>query len=378
MDFDLTDEQLMLRDGVERYVREEYDFAVRRKLARGDEGYSRAHWQKYAELGWLGLSLPEDVGGLACSFVETAIVLEAFGRGMVLEPFLATAVLCSRIVDCADADETRKRLLPALIEGRLILALADSENGSRDRVGCVELTSAHKTGAGYVLRGAKTMVFGAPSADQLVVSAHIEGTKEPVLLLVDPRAAGVTTRAYRLVDGSRASDIEFAGVELPAAALLIGPDRARAVLEEAADRAALGVVAQMLGVMEAVMEITAEYVKTRVQFGQPIGKFQALQHRMAEMFVDTQHARSIMYRGMAYLDRSAPERSNAVSAAKAAAGKAGRFVCAQGVQLHGGIGVTEEYPVGHYFCAMTLLEKQFGDIDFHLRRFAATRGSASQ
>src|SRR5439155_23487233 len=174
-------------------------FAARRKLAAGPEGFSRAHWQNYAELGWLGLLLPEDVGGLACSFVEAAIVLEAFGRGMVLEPFLATAVLCSRIVDRADADEPRKRLLPALIEGRLVLALADSENGSRDKVGCVELTSARKTGAGYVLRGAKTMVFGAPSADQLVVSARLEGTTQPLLFLVDRRAAGVTTRGYALV-----------------------------------------------------------------------------------------------------------------------------------------------------------------------------------
>lgn len=371
MDFNLSDEQLMLRDGVERYMREEYGFEARRKLAQSEEGFSREHWRQYAELGWLGLSLPDDVGGLECSFVETAIVLEAFGRGMVLEPFVTTALLCARIVDRSGSETHRQELLPALIEGRLLLALADSEAGSRFRLGCTDKTVARKIGSGYLLDGVKTIVFGGPSADKLIATARLEGTAGPALFLVDRGAAGLKYRNFKLVDGSRAADIEFHGVELPASALLVSPERGQAVLDEAVDRATLGVVAQSLGMMEAVMEITAEYIKTRVQFGQPIGKFQALQHRMSEMFVEVQHARSILYRGMAYLDKNATQRRKAISAAKAVAGKASRFVCAQGVQLHGGIGMTEEYQVGHYFRMMTLLEKMFGDTDFHLSRFAA-------
>lgn len=371
MDFNLSEEQLMLREGVERYIRDDYGFEARRHQAGNGEGFSRDHWQQFADLGWLALNLPEDVGGLDCSFVETSLVLESFGRGMVLEPFVSSAVLCARIVDRSGSDYHRNDLLPALIEGRLLMALADSESGSRFKVGCTAQTIARKTGNGFQLSGVKTLVFNGPSADKLLVTARIDDGSQPALFIVDRSAPGVEFNEYSLVDGSRGADIRFANVELADSALLIEPSRAQDILDEAHDRAALSVVAQILGVMQGVMDMTAEYIKTRNQFGQPIGKFQALQHRMAEMFVEAQHTRSILYRGMAYLDKPEPERSKAVSAAKAAAGKSGRFVCAQGVQLHGGIGMTEEYPVGHYFRLMTLLEKQFGDTDYHLARFAA-------
>lgn len=371
MDFNLSEEQLMLRDGVERYIRDDYGFEARRHQANSGAGFSREHWQQFADLGWLALTLPEDVGGLDCSFVEASVVLEAFGRGMVLEPFVSSAVLCARIVDRSGSDYHRSDLLPALGEGRLLMALADTESGSRFKVGCAGDTVAHKTGSGYRLSGVKTLVFNAPSADKLLVTARFEDYSHPAVFIVDRTAPGVELNEYALVDGSRAADIRFSNIELADSALLIEPFRSQDILEEAHDRAALSVVAQILGVMHGVMDMTAEYIKTRNQFGQPIGKFQALQHRMAEMFVEAQHTRSILYRGMAYLDKPAPERRKAISAAKAAAGKSGRFVCAQGVQLHGGIGLTEEYPVGHYFRLMTLLEKQFGDTDYHLARFAA-------
>ncbi|TDN59222.1 acyl-CoA dehydrogenase family protein [Paraburkholderia sp. BL10I2N1] len=373
MDFNLSEEQLMLKDGVERFIQQQYGFETRRAIAASDEGISRARWQDYADLGWLGLTLPEDVGGLACSFVETAIVMEAFGRGMVLEPFVQTALLCSTIIDHSDSEAKRQALLPAVIEGRLLLSLADSEAGTRFRLGCAEHTVAHKTPDGYLLSGAKTLVSAGGSADQLLVTARLDDSvKEPGIFVVDRRAAGVTCHTYRLLDGSRAADIEFRNVELDESALLIVPDRAREVLEGATGLATLASVAEILGVMEAVMEITAGYIKARVQFGQPIGKFQALQHRMAEMFVAVQETRSMLYCGIAHLDRPANERSRVISAAKAVAGRASRFVCAQGIQLHGGMGMTEEYQVGHYFRKMTMMEKMFGDIDFHLARFAAT------
>jgi alkylation response protein AidB-like acyl-CoA dehydrogenase len=373
MDFNFSEEQLMLKDGAERYVQQEYGFEARTRIAAGQEGFSRDHWRAYAELGWLGLTLPEDVGGLGCSFVEMAIVMEALGRAMALEPVVQTALLCATIIERGDARHQRDLLLPAVIEGKLLLSLADSEAGSRYQVGCDARTHARKTGSGYLISGAKTLVLAGASADQLLVSARMEGISHgPGVFLVDRRAAGVTCRPYRLLDGSRAADIDLRDVEVDDAALIVGPQRSREVLTEATELAALAGVAESLGMMEAVMAITAEYIKGRSQFGQALGKFQALQHRMAEMFVATQEARSMLYCGIAHLARPAAQRSRVISAAKAVAGRANRFVCAQGIQLHGGMGLTEEYPVGHYFRKMTMMEKMFGDIDFHLERVAAS------
>ena len=372
MNFNLSEEQAMLKDGVERFIQQEYGFEARREIAAGDEGFSRARWQDYAELGWLGLSVPEEVGGLGCSFVETAILMEAFGRAMVLEPFVQTSLLCATIIERSGSEAKRAELLPAVVEGRLLLSLADSEAGSRFKLGCDTHTRARTRPGGYLLSGEKTLVAAGASADLLLVSARLDDVATgPAVFIVDRRAAGVSCRSYRLLDGSRAADIELRDVELDASALLIGPDRALAILEEATELATLASVAEILGVMEAVMAITADYIKARVQFGQPIGKFQALQHRMAEMFVAVQETRSILYCGIAHLDRPADERHRMISAAKAVAGRASRFVCAQGIQLHGGMGMTEEYQVGHYFRKMALMEKMYGDTDFHLGCFAA-------
>ncbi|PTB18874.1 acyl-CoA dehydrogenase [Trinickia symbiotica] len=373
MDFNFSEEQSMLKDGVDRYLQQEYGFEARRRIAAGEEGFSRERWRDYAELGWLGLTLPEDVGGLGCSFVEVAILMEAFGRAMVLEPVVQTALLCATILERGDAKEKREALLPAVIEGKLLLSLADSEAGSRYKLGAHAQTHARKTGSGYLINGAKTLVVAGASADYLLVTAQIEGMPQGAgVFLIERRAAGVTCRPYRLLDGSRAADIDLRNVELADDALIVGPERALDVLKQATQLAILASVAESLGMMEAVMAITSDYIKGRSQFGQPIGKFQALQHRMAEMFVATQEARSMLYCGIAHLDRPADERGRVVSAAKAVAGRANRFVCAQGIQLHGGMGLTEEYPVGHYFRKMTMMEKMFGDIDFHLGRLAAS------
>ncbi|MEX3958951.1 acyl-CoA dehydrogenase family protein [Trinickia sp. EG282A] len=373
MDFNFSEEQSMLKDGVGRYLQQEYGFEARRRIAASEEGFSRERWRDYAELGWLGLTLPEDVGGLGCSFVEMAILMEAFGRAMVLEPVAQTALLCATILERGDAKEKREALLPAVIKGKSLLSLADSEAGSRYKVGCHAQTHARKTGSGYLINGAKTLVVAGASADYLLVTAQIEGMPQGAgVFLIERRAAGVTCRPYRLLDGSRAADIDLRNVELGDDALIVGPERALDVLTQATQLAILASVAESLGMMEAVMAITSDYIKGRSQFGQPIGKFQALQHRMAEMFVATQEARSMLYCGIAHLDRPADERGRVVSAAKAVAGRANRFVCAQGIQLHGGMGLTEEYPVGHYFRKMTMMEKMFGDIDFHLGRLAAS------
>jgi alkylation response protein AidB-like acyl-CoA dehydrogenase len=246
--------------------------------------------------------------------------------------------------------------------------LAHSEPDVRYELDTVRATTAKATADGYILRGVKTLVFDAPTADQLIVSAALVGGSFG-LFIVPVQASGVTMSAYPLIDGTRAADIVFNDVRVPKTALLLEPPRALDVLEEAIDRTVLAQVAEALGAMESVLEITNSYIKQRVQFGQPIGKFQALQHRMAEMFVEVQQTRSILYRGIALLEAAPEERKRAVSAAKVVACNAGKFVGAQGIQLHGGIGMTEEHSIGHYYKKLVAFEKRFGDTDFHVSRY---------
>ncbi|WP_280155424.1 acyl-CoA dehydrogenase family protein [Piscinibacter sp. XHJ-5] len=366
MDFNLSDEQQMLRDAANRYVREKGGFEHRRA--------PQAHWAAYAEMGWLALAVPEADGGLGCGFVETAIIAEELGRGLVLEPYVGCAVLATRLVERADAKAfaaRRAELLQQLAEGRVQIALAHADPQSRFEIDA-QSTCARAEGSGFVLDGVKLMVPAAGSAGAFIVSAAVDAG-EPALFLV-PREA-VTLHPYPLIDGTHGGDVELRSVFVPAEARLSAPGSGLALLEEALDRAALAQVAEALGCMEAVLEITADYLKTREQFGQPIGRFQALQHRMSEMFVEVQETRSILYRGIAHLDAAPADRRRAVSATKVMLGSAGRFVGGQGIQLHGGIGMTEEYPIGHYYKRLLVLEKLYGDSEWHLSRFVeANRG----
>jgi alkylation response protein AidB-like acyl-CoA dehydrogenase len=375
MDFNLTDEQQMLRESASRFVREQYGFEARRKWAAGG-GWSRERWGQYAEMGWLSLSIPEALGGLGCSFVETALVAEELGRGIALEPFVGCTVLAARLIERGDAAcfaAQRELLLAGIADGSAITLLAHSEPGSRFELDSVS-AQARETASGWVIDGAKMMIPGAPSAAHFIVTARV-GEQGIALFLVHREA--VVLQDYPLIDGTRAGDIELNGVAVGHDAMLAGPGTATALLEEAMDRAAMAQVAEALGCMEAVLELTSEYLKTRHQFGQPIGKFQALQHRMSEMFVDVQETRSILYRGIAHLEGDAAARRQAVSAAKVMLGSAGRFVGGQGIQLHGGIGVTDEYQVGHYYKRLLALEKLYGDSDWHLDRFIEAQRQAA-
>lgn len=375
MDFNLTDEQQMLRESASRFVREQYGFEARRKWAAAD-GWSPERWAQYAEMGWLSLSIPEELGGLGCSFVETALVVEELGRGMVLEPFVGGAVLAARLIERADAPgfgSQREASLAGLADGSVIALLAHSEPASRFELDSVA-TQAREAPGGWVIDGTKMMVPGAQAATHFIVSAQVQG-QGIALFLVNREA--VVLHAYPLIDGTRAADIELNGVAVGKDALLAAPGSALPLLEEAMDRAALAQVAEGLGCMEAVMELTSEYLKTRQQFGQPIGRFQALQHRMSEMFVEVQETRSILLRGIANLEGAPAARKQAVSAAKVMLGTAGRFVGGQGIQLHGGIGVTDEYQVGHYYKRLLALEKIYGDSDWHLDRFIAAQREAA-
>lgn len=368
MDFNLSDEQQMLRDSAERYVRESYTFQYRNRNRAEASGCSDEQWRTIAGLGWLSVGIPEELGGLGFSATETVILAEELGRGLVIEPYLGNAVLCAQLLRHSAAGE---ELLPALAEGEVRLAFAHGERETRYDPGDDLQTLATVRGDGYRLDGAKMLVLDVPSAHRLLVTANCHGRGEPGLFLVPADSPGVrVAAAYPLMDDTRAADIEFDGVELPSTALILSGEKLKAALATAFDATVLAQCAAALGAMEKVIEISGEYVGTRVQFGQPIGKFQAIQHRLAEMFVEVQEGRSALYRGLANAEAQAEERAKAVSATKVAIARGGKLVGALGIQLHGGYGMTEEYQVGHYFRYLTAFEKKYGDLDFHLQRMS--------
>lgn len=371
MDFNLSEEQSMLRAAVMRFVETDYDAEVHRKLTETAEGFDPANWQQFAELGWLSIPLPEDMAGFAFTFEEIAILMEAFGRAMVLEPFMTTAVLCARIVDKAGNATARDRCLPQIANGELKLALAYSEGPAEFDATQKQHTRAEQAADGFRLSGAKTMVFDAPSADRLIVSASLGDAQTFALFLVDRGDDAIVFEEYELIDGTRGADITFDDVSLVKEALLAQGEHAVVTLQEALDRATLACIAESVGAMAACMDITSQYIKERQQFGQPIGKFQALQHIMAESFVDAEAARSMLYHGIANIDGDAVERQKAISLAKVLVGKAGHTVSANGIQLHGGYGVTDEYIISRYYKRLMRLEKAFGDVDWHTQRYSA-------
>ncbi len=369
MNFDLSDEQRMVAESATRFVREQCTLERKRDIARGDDGFSRERWAEFAGMGWLALPVPEDRGGLGGGPVELALLMEALGRGLVNEPVVDSAVLCGALLAHTQAQGQATRLLDALISGDALPTLAHLEGGDRSEYQAQVTTTAHRAGDGWQLSGIKHLVRHGHAASHWLVTARVAGVGGCALFAVDRSAAGVQVKSHRLIDGTRGADLCFDAVALPADALLLAPAHTAAALEDALDRAVLALCAAALGSMEAVMAMTADYLKTRVQYGQPLARFQALQHRMAEMFVETEQARAALWRAVAAVDAGeALERARATSAAKWLVTRAGLFVTGQGIQLHGGIGVTEEYAVGHHYKALVAFDKRLGDADFHLLR----------
>ena len=366
MDFALSEEQIMLRDGAERYLTEHYSFDQRRKLLERDGGFSELQWRQFADMGWMALPIPTDCGGLGGSLVDISLLLEAMGKYLVVEPFATTTILCAHLIDACGDVQRRADLLGGIASGELRMALAHGEEDTRYDLGRA-CACARASSQGYALTGRKISVWDAPSAHHLIVSAVIDGGQGLGLFLAARDAPGLTVRNYRLIDGTQCADIELQSVS---ATPLLSGQQAAERLEEATDRLALVRVAEALGIMEQVLDLTADYLRNRSQFGQPLARFQALQHRLAEMFVEVQEVRSALYRGLAYIDAPAPARQAAVSAAKVVTNSASRMVGAQGIQLHGGVGMTDEYVVGHYFKRLIAIEKAFGDTDYHLKRLA--------
>jgi len=366
MHFSLTDEQTALKDSVQRFCERDYDFEHRRALLRGDDGFSRDHWATFAELGWLGAGLSEEDFGYSGGAVETAIMQEAFGRALVVEPYLSCAVIAARAV-AAVADAAQKEaLLSAIVAGETLATLAHNEVQMRGDDADVT-TTAIPDGAGWRLNGRKSFILGGPSADVLLVSARTGAGVS--LFQVGAEAEGVERIVYHAVDGRRVADIVLTDVE---GALLGQADAALPGIELAIDHGVVGVLAECVGAMDAALWLTRDYLKTRRQFGTTLNTFQVLQHRMADMLVETELARSMLLRAVACLPDADPvSRRAGVSAAKVQITEAAVKVTAEAIQLHGGIGVTEEYIVGHFYKRAVLARGLFGASDFHLERFAA-------
>ncbi len=377
MDFDLSEEQRLLKDSVDRLLTDRYDFEARKRHMSGPHGWSEDIWSRFAELGLLALPFSEEDGGFGGGGAEAMLVMESFGRALVVEPFLATVILGGGLMNRAASAEQRAAVLPDVIEGRTRLAFAHSERQSRYDLASVE-TSAAADGDGWTLTGEKTLTLHGDCAGKLIVSARTAGGGRDEggvgLFLVDAEAPGVAIRGYDTQDGMRAAEISLSGARAEA---LGDPEGAMPVIRQVVDEAIAAVCAEAVGAMERAHEMTIEYLKTRQQFGVHIGAFQALQHRGAEMFVALEQARSMaMYAAVMSRDPNPAERARAVSGAKVQIGRSGRFIGQSAIQMHGGVGMTMEYAVGHYFKRLTMIEKAFGDTDHHLRAVGEAGGMA--
>ena len=375
MDFSYSEEQQMLRESVGKFIQQQYDFDTRNRIAAGDAGFSAENWKLFAELGWLTVPFSEEDGGFGDSAVDLMVMMEEFGKAMLVEPFLPSAVLAGRLLAALGSQEQKAESLPALMAGNLQLALAWAEPGSRYNLANVRL-SARSEGGDCILDGSKLNVLNGPNADKLIVIARESGAvadREGIsAFLVDRDAAGLDVQAYANLDSCRAARISLSEVAVAESARLGAPGDALAALEQVIDHATVAVCAQAVGALDSLLQKTVEYSKTRKQFGTHIGSFQALQHRMADMFMECQLARSITVMAAMQLDSgvSAQDKAAAVSAAKSRVGKAIRRVGQEAIQIHGGIGMTDELDVSHLFRQVTGIELLFGDSDFHTRRFA--------
>ena len=375
MNFDYNEEQQLLADSVKRFVAKDYDFESRKKIVGSANGYSDSVWATLAEMGLLGLPVSPDYDGFGGGALDMMGIMESIGEGLVVEPFLST-VMGAQFVARGGSDAQKKAILPLVVEGKLKIAFAQTEKGARYNLAHVA-AHATKSGAGYVLDGEKCVVVHGPCADKVVVSARTSGgdadAKGISLFLVDAKAPGITMKSYRTVDELRACDMTLKGVSVPADALIGKEGEGLALIEEVVDYGTALVCAEAVGAIKSANDATLEYIKNRKQFGVPIGAFQALQHRMVDMVISYEQAKSMACLACDKVDseKDSAERKRLVSAAKVRISEACRHVSQESIQLHGGMGMTEEMKVSHTFRRLTMIAQQFGDIDHHLERFSA-------
>jgi len=373
MDFNFNEEQTLIQSQVAQFIQRDYEWEKRQVLVASDLGFSSENWKTFAELGWLGISLSEKSGGFGGSALESMIIMEEFGKGLVVEPFLETVILCAGLIDSCGNEEQKADLLGPVISGEMHLALGFTEPQSRFNLADVT-TEAKKKNGDYLVSGFKSVVMNGPNADKLIISARTSGKqddKEGIsLFVIDRNLEGVSLRNYPTVDGRRASEVTLENVIIPSSSLLSEEGKGYQHLEGAIDGATLAICAEAVGAMEVLYKTTVEYTKTREQFGQAIGKFQVLQHRMVDMFMEYEQSKSLLYMATIKNVEGSKDAKKAISGLKYQVGKAAKFIGQQSVQLHGGMGVTEELNVGHFFKRLTTIITIFGNTDYHLKRYS--------
>lgn len=374
MDFNFTEEQTMVRDSLTRLVREKYDFDTRREVIEGDSGWRPDIWAQLAELGLLGMPFSEEDGGFGGGAIDSMIVMEEFGKGLVVEPYVPTVVCAGGFLKHAGTDDQKAEHLAGIVDGSKVFAFAYAEPRGRYDYADLE-TTAKREGDRYVLSGHKAVVIGAPWASHLIVTARTSGDRRDKdgvsVFVVDKSADGIVTRDYPTVDGRRASEVYFENVSVPADALIGEEGKALPLIELVTDEAIAAQCAEACGAMKVAHEMTVEYSRQRKQFGTPIGKFQVLQHRMVDMFTEYEQSVSMTYLATLRIGEEEAVRKEAVSAAKVRIGQAAHKIGQDAIQIHGGMGMTDELAIGHYFKRLTIFDSEFGNIDHHMKRHVA-------
>jgi alkylation response protein AidB-like acyl-CoA dehydrogenase len=373
MDLSLLPEQEMLREEVHRFCREKFQ---KKSSAQNGLSVNREHWQAFASLGWLGVLLPEDVCGTQGSIIDASIILEEFGRNLVTEPFLPCAILAAKTINNATNAALRSSLLGAMVKGELIAVLAHTEAEARGNIGFVETSARRNSSGEYVLRGNKTGILAGPMADKFAVSARVEnGTHTSggiAVFILDRGAPGMCCRDYYLMDGRAAADLTLNEVTATPEMVLIAENCGLSPIEDATDFAITGLCAEAVGGMNNVIKVTAEYLKTRRAYGTTLSKFQALQHRLADMLVELELSRSMLYSAFAaFSESNQRKRRQLISSAKALIGHSAKLIAAYGIQLHGAQGMAGDYVVGQHFKQLTVIEGLFGNSDFHWKQCAS-------
>ena len=372
MNFDLSDDDAALQDSVARWVQQNYAFDRRRKLAASAPGFSAAHWREMAQLGWLALPFDESLGGLGGGALATMLLMEELGKGLVLEPYLPTVLLFGGLMQRSAA--LRETWVPKIIDGSVLGALACLERDSRHELADVQ-TTLQPTGDGYVLNGVKALVFNGAAAHQLIVSARSSGGRFDEdgisLLHLDADATGIERTVLQLMDGQWVANVRFNQVRLAPSQLLFAPGEGFAPLRDTVRHATLALCAEGFGIMQVLQATTLDYVKTRKQFGVTIGSFQVLQHRLVDMYSALEQTRSLLYRAVCSAEEGSAEAERDLRALKVMVGKAGRLIGGQSIQMHGGMGMTDELAVGHCMKRLMVIDSSFGDADWHRQRFAA-------
>ncbi|MBL1240242.1 MAG: acyl-CoA dehydrogenase family protein [OCS116 cluster bacterium] len=369
MDFSLSDLQQMMQDSVSKFIQKDYDFETRQSLVNSDLGYSEDNWKLFSDLGWLGLPINAEYGGIGGNLIDTIFLQEELGKGLVVEPIFSTLMLGANLVQKHGSSEQKTTMLEDVISGKLKLALAHAEGPAAFDITQIS-TTARKEGDKYILNGHKSVVIGGASADKILICARTSGKVGDEngisIFIINPDQQGTSTRAYTTNDGMRAADIKFNQVILDATSLLGEADTAFNAVDQVLHEAIVALSAEAIGIMGVLIDKTAEYLRTRQQFGNAIGRFQVLQHRMADMFMETEQAKSMLYFAAIEMAENKTNAKRAAKMLKVKIGSATRFVGQQAVQLHGGMGVSDELDIGHYFKRLTSINTLLGSKDYHL------------